>query len=181
MKALTRKAAVFALAVLAASVGLKALADEALPDGLKRFSGQVRGVVTAKGEANTIQFKVGRLLPVWKGSEAEKPELILGRTVTVGSQRKIVADGVVHFSEIHVAFLKKLEVGQELTLEIRNVEGDGFSILELTKEQREWAVSAKEEGGADRDLKARVNELEEEIARLKDENAELRRKLELLK
>ena len=163
----------------AVAVGARDVAKEGLPDGLKGFSGQVRGVVKAKGDANTFQFEVGRLLRTWKGSKAENPELIVGRTVAVGPRWVKGEDGKWRPVELHVAFIRTLVVGQELTLEIRHAERDHFAILELNQEQRAIAKRSAETGASpERERNARIQELEKELERLKKENAELRRKLE---
>ena len=76
-----------ALAAVTALAGMlvpRAGAEDSLPQGLRGFSGQVRGIVVAKGGKNTFTFKVGRVLRAWQGNEAEDPELLVGRTVTVG-------------------------------------------------------------------------------------------------
>jgi len=172
----TRKAAVFAAAILAMSVGFAAWADDALPEGLRGFSGQVRGVVTAKGDANVIGFKVGRILRIWKGNKAEEPELILGRTVTVGPRwvKKEGANTEWRPLELHVVFLRKLEVGQELTLEIRTGDGGGFVILELNKEQREMAKTSPEGEASSEKFEARIFGLEKQVERLEQQNVSLK-------
>ena len=163
----------------AAALGERDVAKEELPDGLKGFSGQVRGVVTAKGDANIFQFKVGRLLRTWKNNKAENPQLIVGRTVPVGPRWTKGENGKWRPSEIHVAFIRKLAVGQELTLEIRHAERDHFAILELSKEQRAIAKHSAETGASpERVRNEQIRQLEKEVQRLKAENAELRRMLE---
>jgi len=178
-----------AAAVMTALCAGQAWADDELPEGLKGFSGQVRGVVKGKGDGNTFAFKVGRVLRVWKNNEAETPRELVGRQVSVGPRWVKGEDGKWRPMELHVAFIRKLKVGQELTLEIRNEEGNHFNILELTKEQRQWAARAAE-GEGDRperegDKPSReaetqrvIKELRAEIERLKAENAELRKRIE---
>ena len=186
MKHVTYKAIVSAMIVLVAAVGERALAAEALPEPLRGFSGQVRGVVLKKGEKNVFFFKVGRVLRVWKNNEAASPESLVGRTVPVGPRWIKGDNGKWHPVELHVAFIRKLEAGQEVTLEIRNVERNHFAILELSAEQRKWARSGDgiernekgERAGDKGKTEALIRQLKEEIRRLKAENAQLRRKLE---
>ena len=182
-----------------AAVAARDAAEEGLPDGLKGFSGQVRGVVTAKGDRNTFDFKVGRLLRTWKNNKAENPELIVGRTVLVAPRWAKGEDGKWRPVELHVAFIRTLVVGQELTLEIRNPELDHFAILELSEEQRVMARRSAETGASperdregvrpkeggdrtrsspEREQNLRIRNLEKEIERLRRENAELLRLLE---
>ena len=119
----------------------------ALPEGVRGFSGMVRGLVKEKGENNTFTFSVGRLLKVWKNSKAEHPEAIVGLTVRVGP-RRVEGEGGWHPVERHVAFIQRLRPGDEISLEIFHHEGDGFCILELSAEQRKPAKGALGEPGA---------------------------------
>jgi len=115
-----------------------------LPKGVRGFSGMVRGVVVKKGDRNTIFFKVGRLLKVWDGNKAKTPKSIVGLTVWVGPRWVKGDGGKWRPLERHVAFLKKLKKGAELTLEIRNGDGDWFHILELPKEDGECKEGKKD-------------------------------------
>jgi len=91
--------------------------------------------------------------------------------------------------ELHVAFIRGLKAGQEITLEIQHAERDHFAILELSAEQRKSAGGAgrheprerAKRSDRPRNQEARIKELEAEVRRLKAENAELRRKLERAK
>ncbi len=114
--------------------------ESGLPESVRGFSGMVRGVVVAKGEKDTFTFKVGRVLKVWKGNKAKKPAALVGRTIKVGPGWRKSKRGKWHRVEIHVLFIRKLKAGQELSLEVRNVERDYFAILELGAEQRAWAL-----------------------------------------
>ena len=174
MKSAMYGVVVLAMVVLVTVGDGRVLADEALPEGLRGFSGQVRGVVVEKGEKNTFTFKVGRVLRVWENNKAEEPESLVGRTVPVGPRWVKGDDGKWHPVELHVAFIRRLEAGQEITLEIRHAERDHFAILELSNEQRTWARGGS---ATESEKDALIRELKEEIRRLKAENAELRRKL----
>ena len=155
-------------------------ADESLPEGLRGFSGQVRGVVVRKGEKNTFDFNVARVLRILKDNRAEAPESIAGRTVPVGPRWTKGEDGKWHPVERHAAFIRGLKPGQEITLEIRNVEHSHFSILELSEDQRKLAGQkhAERKTATDRKPEGEIQELRREIQRLKKEVAELRRLLE---
>ena len=162
------------------------MAEDSLPDGVKGFSGRVRGVVTAKGDKNTFTFKVARVLNVWKNNKAKDPEALAGRSVRVGPRWVQGENGKWHPVDIHVAFIRRLKVGEELTLEIFNAEANHFNILELSSEQRKSAregieKSLSEKSPKDEDIRkmqAIVREMRNEMRRLRAENAELRRKLE---
>jgi len=186
MKRVICRMVLIAAIVLLAAMGSRAMAEESLPDGVKGFSGRVRGVVTAKGEKNTFTIKVARVLEVWKNSKAKAPESLVGLSVRVGPRWVPGKNSKWRPVEIHIAFIKRLKVGEELTIEIRNAEADHFNILELSGEQRESAMdgieeSLSEESRKDEDIRkmqALVKELRGEIRRLRAENAELRKKLE---
>ncbi len=110
-----------------------ASAEEAQPteslEGARGFNGQVRGVVADKAE-NLIGFRVARVTRVWpRANRAENPGVLVGRTIKLHGN-----------SDLHNRFLNLLKEGQELTLDIRNGEGERFVITELTKEQRELAA-----------------------------------------
>ena len=169
--------------------------DDRLPENLRGFSGQVRGVVAARHDDNSFTFKVVRVLKVWDGNEAEEPKSIAGRSLRVGPRWAKGDDGRWRPLERHVAYARRLKVGEEMTLEIRNVEGDRFQILELSHEQRARAEKQRpeqrrgdriEREGQEREEKAEtearereilIKVLRDEIRRLHAENAELRRLL----
>ena len=168
--------------ILASGVGRISAADQPPgPAGLVGFSGQVRGVVVEKRDKGGIAFKVGRVLKTWKDNKAERPESLKGRTVPVGpAWVKEGEGGKWHPVERHIHFLKTLEPGDELTLEIRHAEREHFAILELSKEQRERADRSgkdrREQVGDPKQhgREAEIAELRREIERLKAENRELR-------
>ncbi|MHC4914356.1 MAG: FecR domain-containing protein [Planctomycetota bacterium] len=120
-----------------------------LPEGVRGFSGKVRGVVVAKGDKDTFTFKVGRVLQTWRGSKARRPQALVGQTVKVGPRWHKTDRGWRPVA-VHVAFIRKLKPGHEFTIEIANFEGNGFSILELGEEQRKWAMQGSEGEGGER-------------------------------
>jgi hypothetical protein len=168
--------------ILASGAGKISAADQPPgPEGLAGFSGQVRGVVVEKGEKGVITFKVGRVLKTWKNNKAERPEALKGRTVPVGPRWVQEGEGGKWQPvERHVRFLRTLEPGAELTLEICHAEREHFAILELSEEQRQRADRSgqdRRERAGDREqpqLEAEIVELRREIERLKAENRELR-------
>lgn len=169
--------------ILTTSIGTGLAADQPPgPEGLVGFSGQVRGVVVKKRDNNVIEFKVGRVIRTWENNQAERPEALKERTIPVGPQWVQEGEGGKwHPVENHIRFLKTLEAGEELTLEIRHAEREHFALLELTQEQRERAARGgeahreKESDRAHRNQEAEIAELRREIERLRAENEELRK------
>ncbi|MBN1672559.1 MAG: FecR domain-containing protein [Kiritimatiellae bacterium] len=103
-----------------------------LPEGVRGFTGRVRGTVTAKGEGNRFTFAVHHILELLNGNRASDPELLVNRTVEIGpgGEREPTAN--------HLLFIGRLRVQQEVDLAIRHGAGDRFEILELSEGQLEW-------------------------------------------
>lgn len=136
---------VVALSVfLGAVAAAPASASKAIPEGLMGFSGQVRGVVVAKEEEEAFSFKVGRLIRTWRDNKASEPRAIVGRTVRVVPRWIKGEGGGWRPYGLSVAFIRLVKVGDEMTLELRHVEGPrNFQILELSGPQREMARGAE--------------------------------------
>jgi hypothetical protein len=97
-----------------------------LPDPAASFAGMIRGVVVEKRDGHFV-FRVGKVIRQWKQSKAEDAQSLFGKNVLVkpGNHEPIRR------------FVAKVEVGEELTLDVANKEGEALTILELTEEQRE--------------------------------------------
>lgn|GEM_PF-1454562 len=128
-----------------------------LPDGAVGFSGQVRGTVAVKNDRG-IGLKVAEVLKTWPGSKAADPKTLVGLTIKVtASWVKGEGEKKGHPNELQLTFLRRLEVGQEVTLEVKNVEREIFVILELTKDQAAWAKEGpKEEPKKDEPRKVEI-------------------------
>jgi hypothetical protein len=138
-----RKAAVLAVCIVLCT-SLVALADyDKLPAGMKGFSGMLRGKVVSK-EKDGFVIQVEKVLKLWKGNKAENPESAVGRKLLVLPRWVKGDDGKWRPAELHVLFIKRLEVGQTIEIEVVNDEGDLLHILELSAQQREFA-----KGGGD--------------------------------
>ena len=61
--------------------------------------------------------------------------------MAVGRRR----DGDPPPDKIQMLFVRKVEVGQELTLDVRQMKGDDFIIGALTEAQAQWALPPREE------------------------------------
>jgi hypothetical protein len=95
----------------------------------------VRGEVLGHTKWHMFFFRVDRVLRVWRNNKAGRPEALVGKIILVHPRWK---NGKV--VPLHLAFTRRLEAGQAVTLEIINSERDLFGILELSKEQREAAA-----------------------------------------
>jgi ferric-dicitrate binding protein FerR (iron transport regulator) len=102
------------------------------------FNGVVYGKVVNKGDA-ALLLTVERVVSSRKDSSPEIAETLPGRTlkVTVGGRRR---DGDPPPDKIQMLFVRKVEVGQELTLDVRQIKGDDFAIGALTEAQAQWAI-----------------------------------------
>lgn len=101
------------------------------------FSGTVRGRVVGKGDAH-ILLAVDAVVSTRKESSAELAEGLPGRTLKITPlKRKDLDLGV---DKVQFLFLRKLEMGQELSLDVRQVKGDDFTVGALTDEQHQWAA-----------------------------------------
>lgn len=105
------------------------------------FNGSVRGKVVGKGDAHLL-LAVETVVSSRKDSSPEIAEGLPGRTLKVLAMRRKDAD--LAFDKMQVLFIRKVEIGQELTLDLRQVKGDEFSIGALTEEQHQWAMPREE-------------------------------------
>ena len=106
--------------------GEKDAPPAAVPAGTSNaFRGRVKGTVLTKTEAVTVRLRVAE--------DVGHP--LAGRTIHVapGFQRTDAGDVVPH--RTHQAFLKRLEAGQSVTLDLRDAGEDIFLLGELTPEQ----------------------------------------------
>jgi hypothetical protein len=101
------------------------------------FAGKVQGKVTFKGDAH-ILLAVDRVVFTKK----DPVEPLAGRTIKVLPLRRKETD--LGFDKMHYLFLRKLELGQEVTLDVRQVKGDEFTVGALTEEQHQ-SVAPRED------------------------------------
>jgi len=100
------------------------------------FSGTVRGKVVGKGDAHVL-LAVDSVVGMKKESSAELAEGLPGKTLKIlPYRRKDLDQG---YDKMQFLFIRKLEIGQEVTLDIRQVKGDEFTVGALTEEQHQWA------------------------------------------
>jgi len=139
--------AVLCLAVSAAGCALGDMFSSDSFEQVALFSGQVKGSLVAHSDNNTVMFQVSEVVNVWPESQARKPKALKGRVVQLAA-REVTTKREAGVIEVErdpdqTAFLRKLEPGQDWTLQVRN--GDdkrsplNFIILQLTKEQVDFA------------------------------------------
>ena len=100
---------------------------------LSGYRGKVAGTVSRKAEAYVFLT-------------LSSPADFGGRTITLVGERKPSTDRL----RAHAAYLRKLEVGQAIELDVRHVDGPDFAIGELTEEQSGWALKEENKKKAER-------------------------------
>lgn len=106
---------------------LPAPKQDSLPAAAKGFAGMIQGKVV-KAEKGEIIVEVAEITNVWRHSKAENPKALVGKRVLVKSKS---GKGPI------ARFLRKVETGETLTLDVANKETDSLTILELSEKQRE--------------------------------------------
>jgi len=112
------------------------------------FNGVVHGKVVSKGDT-ALLLTVDRIGSSRKDSSPEIAETLPGRTIKI-SVRGPRKDGEPPADKIQMLFLRKLEVGQALTLDVRQLKGDDFTMGALTEAQVQWAIPPREERREDK-------------------------------
>ncbi len=157
------KTLVAMMVLMAVTVVLPTLAadDVTLPDGFKGFRGLLKGTLVSKTE-NSCVLKVEAVVQSFKLSKATKPEEIIGKDLTVQVK-----------NEKFVNNMKGLAVGDKVELGAVNEDGNVVIAVEMLRKAEAVAPAVDEAAK----LRARVAELEKEVAALKAENEALRKQL----
>lgn len=113
------------------------------------FNGIVHGKVAGKGDAHLL-LVVDYVVSHRKDSSVEVGEGLPGKTLKVLAMRRKDLD--MGFDKMHFLFVRKVEIGQNLTLDIRQVKGDEFTIGALNEEQHQW-VAPRDERREDKEKK----------------------------
>ncbi len=116
------------------------------------FNGVVQGKVVAKGDGH-LMLTVESIVSSRKDSSPEVTEQIPGRTLKVAVGRR--RDGDPPPDKIQLLFVRKVEIGQALTLDVRQLKGDDFVIGALTEAQAQWTLPPREEPRKDDKKKLR--------------------------
>jgi hypothetical protein len=111
------------------------------PKNVEGFSGQVWGQVVAKKPNGIFTFKVERVKRLWEDNKAADGKALEGKTINVArGQNKHGRP-----EKLHVKYIKRLEAGEEVRLEIKHFAENNFLILELDGHQRRIALGAEKE------------------------------------
>ena len=148
--------------------------DERLPEVLVGFSGQVGAIVEGKADGPALVVRVLKVHKVWKDNKAGDPEALQGRRIRVGPGWAKSDAGKWNKIPLHVNFINAFPVKEDCRLEIKNLEGHGFSILELDERQREFAkrnMSERTEGERGRE-RPKERERERDSGRAHDRERE---------
>ena len=100
--------------------------DKVPKDG-QGFAGMLTGKVVNK-QYGQIILEVAEVGEIWRHSKAENAKSLVGKKIPVISR-----DGANNINK----FIGLLKVGETITVDVANKEGDSFTILELTEKQRE--------------------------------------------
>jgi ferric-dicitrate binding protein FerR (iron transport regulator) len=122
------------------------------------FSGVVQGSVQGKGDAHVL-LSVTRVVSAKKETPAELVASIPGRTLKVSVAYAKRKDGDPQPDKIQFLFVRKLEIDQEITLDVRQIKDDDFVIGALDEAQAQWAVP-KEEPREDKPPKKKTRDPE---------------------
>lgn len=87
------------------------------------FRGKVSATVSRKTDAHVVLA-------------VSAPEELAGKTINLQNERKPVTERL----KVHASYLRKLDLGQEVVVDVRPVDGGDFVLGELTEEQASWAM-----------------------------------------
>jgi len=116
------------------------------------FNGVVQGTVVFKGDAHLL-LNVNRIESSRKDSSADVAASLPGRTLKVSVATNKRKDGESFPDKVQFLYVRKLEIGQEVTLDIRQIKGDDFMIAALSEAQAEWAVPREDPPRDDKNKK----------------------------
>lgn len=153
---------------------------ESIPEGLQRFLGVVSGTIGEKGE-DWFTVKVAKLERTWPNNGAQAPKSIVGRTL-----RLQVFDGQEHMFTC-MATVKAgdaVGVGVSQRHDFWNAVEVLVPAAELPALQAEWQAATAEHEAAQmrEETHKEANQgIEQEVKRLREENAKLKREIEQLR
>ena len=97
-----------------------------LPDPAAHFAGMIVAKVVAKREG-LVLVQVEKVAKAWEHSRAKDPQSLVGKRVHLNAGE----GGNI------AKFLRVLQVGETVELDVAHKQGEALTILELTPEQRE--------------------------------------------
>jgi hypothetical protein len=101
-----------------------------LPDQASGFAGMIEGKVVEK-RGNQIVVLVGAVPKTWEHNKAPDAQSMVGKKVLVLAPKGTEGEKQV------ARFVKMVEVGESLALDVAHKGGEALTVLELTEEQRE--------------------------------------------
>jgi hypothetical protein len=114
--------------------------EPTIPDGLKGFSGVLRGrVVGVQDNGLGFRLEVTEVGTLAKKNKSNHPGSAVGKTLLVNVQWTRGKDGGWHPAERQVRFVKGLKRSEAIEIWVQNDEAERLHILELTSKQRERA------------------------------------------
>ncbi|MCD4657488.1 MAG: hypothetical protein K8S87_08070 [Planctomycetes bacterium] len=113
-----------------------------IPDGMHGFSGRLKGKVVGK-QKNGFILLVEKVEKLWEGNKAKKPETVIGKKVLINVGWEEYEKSKWRPIPLHARFVEMLKIGNKISIEVKNIEGERLHILELNKEQR--ALAEKKE------------------------------------
>jgi len=117
---------------MTAEGGPQAAHKAAIPATGAGFAGMIRGKVVHKLDHGLV-VQVSAVVKSWEHSKAKDANTLVGVNVIVK---------VVSGNENPAKFVGLVHEGEEVTLDVANKDGDAFTLLELTEEQRERVKAA---------------------------------------
>lgn len=100
---------------------------ETLPGSARGFAGMLQGTALAQ-DGGLLVVEVTQVKNVWQQNKAEAPRQLIGKKVRIGAR-----DGAERIAR----FLKQVQPGESIQLDVAHRDGDTLILLELTEEQRQ--------------------------------------------
>lgn len=106
-----------------------------IPAGAAGFAGMITGKVISKGE-DRVLVEVLKIDRTWKHSKAEKPEVLVGKQVTIKIRPQVYAQKGGYPDRVR-KFFALLKVGDSDSFDVKYSDAGSLVFLELTKAQIE--------------------------------------------
>jgi len=115
-----------------------------VPAGLHGFTGTLEGtVVSVQDHMRGFVMKVTKVLHVNSESKAKNPESAVGEKIEITPTVTKTKDGKYVPDEREVRYIQSLEKGQDIQLDVSNVDATHLRIDDLTKAEKAQAERQK--------------------------------------